>query len=93
MTNDTTRRKYGIFFLLPWWRGFCLSEFVRYIETTGSSGYENKDKQKKQAYFLICESCFWCASTLNLCFIIDETIIRCLLCDSDRIRVISVLRG
>jgi len=46
-----------------------------YIETTGNdSGFVNKHKRQSQMYFLICESCYWCASTSYLYFIKDEAI-------------------
>jgi rubrerythrin len=71
-----------------------MRSFVGYIETTGNnSGFVNKRERQKQMYFLICESCFWCASTSNLYFIKDEAIGKCPLCDDDRLSVIPILRG
>jgi rubrerythrin len=71
-----------------------MAGFVSSIETTGNPSYRNN--HNKQKHFLICESCFWCASSLSTPdphLINDETIPKCPLCKSNRIRVIPVLRG
>jgi hypothetical protein len=54
-----------------------------YSETTQDPVTENKHGHKKQKriYFLICESCFWCASALSLRPIKDETVPKCPMCD------------
>ncbi len=41
---------------------------LNYSETTQDPVTENKHghKRQKRKYFLICESCFWCASALSL---------------------------
>jgi rubrerythrin len=67
---------------------------VSSIETERNPSYENN----KQKHFLICESCFWCASLLSSNphhgLSKDETIPKCPLCDSDRIGVIPIfLKG
>jgi hypothetical protein len=53
----------------------------------------NHDKQK---HFLICESCFWCASSIMSSILFasvlslkeDKTISRCPVCDRDKISVL-----
>jgi CheY-like chemotaxis protein len=47
----------------------------------------------RQIHFLICESCFWCASASHLYFIKNETIPKCPLCDGNKISIIPILRG
>jgi len=42
------------------------------------SGYSNDTNSK---YFLICKSCFWCATYLNR----SKIIIKCPACDDDRL--------
>jgi rubrerythrin len=68
-----------------------MANVVGPIETTEFHYPENN--HKKQMHFLICESCFWRASTPNLHFIEDETIPKCPLCDGNRIGVIPISRG
>jgi hypothetical protein len=61
------------------------------IQTRRTPIYENN--HKKQTYFLICESCFWCASSLSTAhrhLIKDQTIRKCPSCDSDTIRLIPI---
>jgi rubrerythrin len=68
-----------------------MASSVGSIEAKRNPVYENN--QKKQNYFLICESCFWCASSLSTAhrhLIKDETICKCPSCDSDRIRLIPI---
>jgi hypothetical protein len=65
-----------------------MSSLIGYSETTCS-----ENKRKKKMYFLICESCFWCASASDQYFIKNETISRCPLCDDDRISTIPISRG
>jgi hypothetical protein len=54
-------------------------------ETTQAPVTENKHghKKHKRVYFLICESCFWCASALSLRPIKDELVPKCPMCDDD----------
>jgi hypothetical protein len=70
-----------------------MAGFVSSIETTENVSYENvHDKQK---HFLICESCFWCASSLSTLdphLINHETIPKCPLCTSNRIRVMPIFK-
>jgi rubrerythrin len=71
-----------------------MTGFVSSIETTGNHSYENN----KQKHFLICESCFWCASSLSSTphrgLSKDETIPKCPLCNANRIKVIPIfLKG
>jgi hypothetical protein len=71
-----------------------MAGFVSSTETGKYPTYDNSHKKRK--YFLICESCLWCASsfyTPRRPFKI-ETIPKCPLCDSNRIRMIPLfLRG
>ena len=57
---------------------------------------DSKRKGQKETYFLICESCFWCASSISLSSLLllstsdpfltqDEAISKCSLCDSNKI--------
>ena len=62
--------------------------FLSHIKTSGNSDYEKKDK--KQMYFLICESCFWCTSARDLYFQENP---KCPLCNSYRITLIPILGG
>jgi hypothetical protein len=68
-----------------------MAGFINSIESTDYEHIHNKQK-----YFLICESCFWCASSLlsnlNPHLVKDERIPKCPTCKNDRIRVIPVLR-
>jgi hypothetical protein len=69
---------------------------ISYIETKENnpdSANKNKNKKQKQMYFLICESCLWCASVQSLPPIRNETIPKCPLCNGNRISIIPILRG
>lgn len=44
----------------------------------------------KQTYFLMCGSCFWCASALSLRPIRNETISKCPMCDGNKISIIPI---
>jgi len=66
-----------------------MDRFVGVMETIGDS----KHRQKKQTYFLICESCFWCASASSLFLIKNRTIPRCPLCHGDRISAVPISSG
>jgi rubrerythrin len=68
-----------------------MAGFVSYIETMANLSYENS--HNKQKHFLICESCFWCASSLSSPdphLINDEMSNKCPACKGNRIRVIPV---
>ena len=59
-------------------------ESLNHTQTTQDPVSKNKHghKRQKQIYFLICESCFWCASALSLRPIKNETIPKCPMCDN-----------
>ena len=44
----------------------------------------------KQTYFLMCGSCFWCASDLSLRPIKNEIIPKCPMCDGNKISIIPI---
>jgi hypothetical protein len=58
-----------------------MSGFVGYVKTAEYSESKDRHSAKNQAYFLICESCFWCATALSLRRIKNETIPKCPMCD------------
>jgi len=71
-------------------------ESLNYSQTTQDPVPENKHGHKKQKriYFLICKSCFWCASALSLHPIGNETIPKCPMCDDDYcISIIPISSG
>ena len=71
-------------------------ESLNYSQTTQDPVSENKRglKRQNQIYFLICESCYWCASALSLRPIRNETIPKCPMCDDDYcISIIPISRG
>ena len=74
-----------------------MTGLISSLETTGNPSYANN--HNKQKHFLICELCFWCASLLllstpNTHMFKNETIRKCHVCKSKRIRVIPAsLRG
>ena len=59
-------------------------ESLNHTQITQDPVSKNKHghKRQKQIYFLICESCFWCASALSLRPIKKETIPKCPMCDN-----------
>ena len=92
--NNVTRRIYCI--LLLYIQGGCMRSSISYIETKENnpdSANKNKNKKQKQMYFLICESCLWCASAQSLRPIRKETTPKCPLCNGNRISIIPILRG
>jgi rubrerythrin len=71
-------------------------DFLGSLEIKSNSGYKNNHKTQND--FLICESCFWYASSLSIpadhYLIKNEKISKCPLCYRDRIRVIPIfLKG
>jgi hypothetical protein len=66
------------------------------LSTVNNSGFADKRKPKKETYFLIRDSCFWCASSITLSSLLllstsdpsltmDEAISKCPLCESNKI--------
>ena len=68
---------------------------LNYSQTTQDPVFENKHGHKKQKriYFLIYDSCFWCASALNLRPIGNETIPKCPACEDESISIIPISIG
>ena len=68
---------------------------INYTETTQDPSSENKHRHKrqKQMYFVICQSCFWCASALSLRPIRNETIPKCPVCEGKSISIVPISRG
>ena len=73
-----------------------MSASVSHIDTTENLFYGNNN-HGKQKHFVICESCFWCASSISSwstsdpSLTQDEAISKCPLCDSDKINSIPLL--
>jgi hypothetical protein len=67
---------------------------LNYTESTQDPITENKrgHKRQKQVYFLICGSCFWCASALSLRPIRNETIPKCPMCEDEGISIVPIWR-
>jgi hypothetical protein len=67
-------------------------ESLNYSQSTQDPVLENKQghKRQNQTYFLICGSCFWCASGLSLRPIRNETIPKCPMCDGNEISIIPI---
>jgi hypothetical protein len=57
------------------------------IQIPRSTGYFGS---RETFVFLLCESCFWCASASNICFIKNP---RCPMCSGDKIALIPISRG
>jgi CheY-like chemotaxis protein len=70
-------------------------ESLNYSQTTQDPVSENKRglKRQNQIFFLICESCYWCASALSLRPTRNETTPKCPICDGDGISIIPISRG
>jgi hypothetical protein len=71
-------------------------ESLNHTQTTQDPVSKNKHghKRQKQIYFLICESCFWCASALSLRQIKNETIPKCPMCDNgDSFSIVPLSRS
>jgi hypothetical protein len=51
--------------------------------------YPTTNRRIDKPNFVICSSCLWCASCMNL----DKLIIRCPLCHDNKIRCISISSG
>jgi len=70
-------------------------ESLNYSQTTQDPVSENKRglKRQNQIFFLICESCYWCASALSLRPTRNETTPKCPICDGDGISIIPISMG
>jgi len=65
-----------------------MHSFVDYVEASN-----DKNKHRTQKYFLICESCLWCASAPSPLHVRNVTIRRCPSCNGDRISMTPILGG
>ena len=77
---NVTRYIYMYQFILLYVRGGFMLGLMNYGQDSVTENKHGYNKQK-QTYFLICESCFWCASALSLRPIINEIIPKCPVCD------------
>ena len=66
------------------------------IETEINVDYNKKTKIFKQINFMLCESCFWCASSLSLsCSSLydlsnDDTVSKCPICNENTLKLIPI---
>jgi hypothetical protein len=55
------------------------------IKTEVNAGYDGKTKIFKQINFMLCESCFWCASSLSSSLLYyfsnNDTVSNCPICN------------
>ena len=63
------------------------------IETLPDLDYDKKTTVFKQKNFILCESCFWCASALSLRPIRNEINPKCPMCDEAGISIVPISRG
>jgi hypothetical protein len=66
-----------------------MHSFVDYTQANRNSPHGNR----RQIYFVICESCFWCASAPSPRRVRNETISKCPSCEGDRISITPILGG
>jgi len=66
-------------------------ESLNYSQNTQDPVSENKrgHKRRNQTYFLICGSCFWCASAPGPRPIMNEKTPKCPMCD-DSISIVPI---
>jgi hypothetical protein len=64
------------------------------IETGINVDYDEKTKIFKQINFMLCESCFWCASSLSSSslyyFSNDDTVSNCPICNKHTLKLIPI---
>jgi hypothetical protein len=65
------------------------------IETrTNVDYYDKKTKISKQINFMLCESCFWCASSLSSSSLYDlsddDTVSKCPICNEYTLKLIPI---
>ena len=67
-----------------------------FIETRTNLDYDKKTKISKQINFMLCESCFWCASSLSSSPSLydlsndDDTISKCPICNEYALKLIPI---
>ena len=56
--------------------------------------YDKKTKNLKQINFMLCESCFWCASSLSSSLLYDlsndDTVSKCPICNEHTLKLIPI---
>jgi hypothetical protein len=56
--------------------------------------YDKKTKIFKQINFMLCESCFWCASSLSSSLLYDlsndDTVSKCPICNEHTLKLIPI---
>jgi len=65
------------------------------VEGQTNLDYDKKTKIFKQINFMLCESCFWCASSLlyspSLCDLSnDDTVSKCPFCNKNALKLIPI---
>ena len=70
-----------------------MHSFVDYTQASRNSHHGNKDQLQKEMYFVICESCYWCASAQSPPHLRNETTPKCPGCGGNEINIIPIPRG
>jgi hypothetical protein len=65
------------------------------IETQTNVDYDKKTKIFNQINFMLCESCFWCASSLSSSSSLydlsnDDTVSKCPICNEHTLKLIPI---
>jgi hypothetical protein len=64
------------------------------IKTEVNAGYDGKTKIFKQINFMLCESCFWCASSLSSSLLYyfsnNDTVSNCPICNKHSLKLIPI---
>jgi hypothetical protein len=66
-----------------------------FIETRTDVDDDKKTKSFKQINFMLCESCFWCASSLSSSSLYDlsnddDTVAKCPICNEYTLKLIPI---
>lgn len=70
-----------------------MHNYLDYTRAIRNSRHTNKDKLQRQVYFVICESCYWCASTERIQVVTNKTVDKCPSCYDNKISIIPISRG
>jgi hypothetical protein len=64
------------------------------IKTEVNAGYDGKTKIFKPINFMLCESCFWCASSLSSSLLYhfsdNDTVSNCPICNKHSLKLIPI---
>jgi hypothetical protein len=64
------------------------------IGTETNIGYDEKTKIFKQINFMLCELCFWCASSISSSSLYllsnDDTVSKCPICNKHTLKLIPI---